>query len=284
MGINVPVVQACVHARYFVHIETGLTDDNGYFETNKFRCDVNYAIKWQRADFEIRNGRFLQAWYNGPNQKGDWNLNISSGMSRMYTIIHRAAYDYYYNNPFGIQSPPKNYWYNNILSIGAFDWEDVDSNGDTAPWRRWTGAAEVRIFKPSRVARDIYATTIHELAHASHWDLAGRFKFYNADDNVCESWARGVQWEFARRIYAGYPGGPTIRPNYTQLVVDLIDSPGDSNNGATGTNDQVSGYTLQQIEQALKGAKTFDQWRDNLKNLYDNGTENNLDVLFNFWK
>lgn len=143
-------------------------------------------------------------------------------MSRMYAIIHRAAYDYYYNNPFGIQSPPKNSWYNDILSIAAFNWEDMDSNGDAAPWRRWSGTAEIRIFKPSRAAKDLYATTIHELAHTSHWDLAGRFKYYTADNIVCESWARGVQWEFTRRIYTNY----TVyysRRDYTGVVQDLID-------------------------------------------------------------
>lgn len=222
-----PLVEANVHARWFTHIETCLTDDNGYFQTSSFRFEVNYAIKWQRHDFEIRNGRFFQAWYNGPKQRGDWNLDISSGMSRMYAIIHRAARDYYYNNPFGIQSPPLNKWYNNILSIGAFDWEDVSYNGDTAPWRRW-----------SRTACDLYATTIHELAHASHWDLGSRFKFYIADDIVCESWARVVQWGFTRLIYTGYV--PQYFGDYTGLVPDLIDG--------IETYDLVQGYTLLQIE------------------------------------
>jgi hypothetical protein len=282
-----------VHARWFTHIETDLTDNNGYFQTSQFRYEVNYAIKWQRADFEIREGRFGQAWYNGPKQKGDWNLNISDGnsMSRMYAIIHRAANDYYYNNPFGIQSPPQNEWYNNILSISAFDWEQVDPNGEIRPWLRWIGGAEIRIYKPSRNARDIYATTVHELAHASHWDLAGRFEFYTADDIVAESWARGVQWEFARRVYAGYSISYSRR-DYTGVVQDMIDdfktTTSDWHSIYTvnlfkSYNDQVNGYTLQQIEQALKSAKTFNQWRDNLKNLYTNGTENNLDATFNYW-
>lgn len=290
-GCYVPLVGASVHARWFVHIERALTDANGYFQTSRFRFEVNYAIKWQRADFEIRNGRILQAWFNGPKQKGDWNLNISSGMSRMYAIIHRAANDYYYNNPFGIQSPPKNYWYNNRLAIGAFDWEQVDPNGDTRPWQRWVGMAEIRIFKPSRCTRDIYATTIHELAHASHWDLDGRFTFYTADDIVCESWARGVQWEFTRRIYPGYSISYSRR-DYTGVVQDMIDgikttiSYYHSNYNIYSPksySDQVYGYTLQQIEGALRGAKTFNQWRDNLKYLYNNGTENKLDATFAYW-
>ena len=286
VGSYIPLIQATVHARWFTHIETDLTDNNGYFETSKFNYEVNYAIKWQRADFEIREGSLGQAWYNGPKQKGDWNLNISSGMSRMYATIHRAAYDYYYNNPFGIQSPPLNKWYNNILAIGAFDWENVDPNGDIGPWRRWIGTAEIRIFKPSRNSRDIYASTIHELAHASHWDIVGGYSFaFTLEDIVAESWSRGVQWEFTRRVYDRYPGGSTILHKYTQVVMDLIDNRtmelAIPNAGLNG--DGVEGYTLQQIEQALKGAKTFNQWRDNLKNLYNNDTEQNVDALFAFW-
>ena len=47
--------------------------------------------------------------------------------------------------------------------------------------------------------------------------------YCSGDVEVAESWARGVQWELARIIYPDYRGGATIRPNYTQVVVDMID-------------------------------------------------------------
>ncbi|NOU17113.1 MAG: hypothetical protein HOO91_06095 [Bacteroidales bacterium] len=297
-GKYTPLVGASVHARWFVRIERDLTDANGYFQTSRFRFEVNYSIKWERADFEIRNGRIFQAWYNGPKQKGDWNLNITGGMSRMYAIIHRAANDYYYNNTLGIQSPPQNYWYNNRLSIGTFDWEQVDSNGDTRPWQRWFGMAEIRIFKPSRTTTEIYATTIHELAHASHWKLVGGYSFSIAlQDIVAESWARGVQWEFTRRTYPSYQISYG-RLNYTGIVQDMIDGFGikgtsnwwDYSLDKWGSpayyksySDLVSGYTLKQIEDALQGQKTWNGWRDNIKNKYSNGTKNNLDAAFTYW-
>ena len=40
---------------------------------------------------------------------------------------------------------------------------------------------------------------------------------------------------------------------------------------------------MPQIEEALKGAKTFEEWENNLRNNYNNGTENNLDALFDHW-
>jgi hypothetical protein len=70
----IPLSHVRVHARWFTNIKTDLTDENGYFQTGKFRYPVNYSIKWESQHYTIRNGMFLQAWYNGPKKKGDWNL------------------------------------------------------------------------------------------------------------------------------------------------------------------------------------------------------------------
>ena len=47
--------------------------------------------------------------------------------------------------------------------------------------------------------------------------------------------------------------------------------------------DQVNNYKMWQIENALKGQKIWNDWRNNITNRYNNGTENNLQALFNFW-
>lgn len=101
-----------------------------------------------------------------------------------------------------------------------------------------------------------------------------------------ESWARGVQWELTRMIYQGYRGGVTFRPNYTQVVVDMIDLPSDKdiNFGSEDlSQDDVQGYTIKQIEDALNGQKSWANWNKNIKNKFDNGSENNLETLFNHW-
>jgi hypothetical protein len=64
-GRYIPLVGASVHARCFTRIETDLTDANGYFEMPQFRFKVNYAIKWERSHYDIRNGMIWQTWYNG---------------------------------------------------------------------------------------------------------------------------------------------------------------------------------------------------------------------------
>lgn len=49
-------------------------------------------------------------------------------------------------------------------------------------------------------------------------------------------------------------------------------------------NDNVSGYTIKQLEDTLVGAKSWTQWRDNIRNRYNNPTEIYLDGLFNNWQ
>ena len=41
---------------------------------------------------------------------------------------------------------------------------------------------------------------------------------------------------------------------------------------------------VHQIEDALKGQKSWESWKNNIKNKYtSNGTRNNLDALFDYW-
>ena len=134
-----------------------------------------------------------------------------------------------------------------------------------------------------RPSSDIYGTVIHEIAHASHWKMDGS-GYRNSDLIVAESWARGVQWELTRMVYNNYPGGPTIRPNYTQVVVDMIDFPTDNNYGSENlSQDNVQGYSIRQIEDALINQTIWDGWKNNIINKFHNATENNLDALFNYW-
>ncbi|MCP4458814.1 MAG: hypothetical protein GY816_12445 [Cytophagales bacterium] len=83
-----------------------------------------------------------------------------------------------------------------------------------------------------------------------------------------------------------YIGGYSSKPDYTQVVVDLIDGPSSKNHNRGSevlSEDNVTGYTIRQIEDALQGQTTWNGWRNKIKNKYDNETENNLDALFNYW-
>ena len=44
--------------------------------TAHLAADANYSIKWERWDFDVKNGFIDQAYLYGPEQTGEWNLNI----------------------------------------------------------------------------------------------------------------------------------------------------------------------------------------------------------------
>ena len=80
-----------------------------------------------------------------------------------------------------------------------------------------------------------------------------------------------------------YRSGVTVLPNYTQVVVDMIDpnyKSEDDNSNRGIWNDNVTGYTIKQIEDVLPDTSSWNEWKNNLKNKYDNDTEENLDRLF----
>ena len=47
--------------------------------------------------------------------------------------------------------------------------------------------------------------------------------------------------------------------------------------------DEVSGYTVRQIEDVLSYTSSWEDWKNNIKNKYNNATEHNLDKLFTYW-
>ncbi|MFV0290110.1 MAG: hypothetical protein ACK5IJ_04315 [Mangrovibacterium sp.] len=284
----VPIEGLEVRARRWFTTHKGITSSTGAFSCDgRFRRDANYSFSWERYNFEIRNSGNATAQYNGPKKRGYWSYDIVEARDAMqvyHATIFRAAYHYYYKDINSLRRPPQNSFWKTQLKIRAYYEENTSANGNHAAWRRFLGlGSAVRIYNPQRATQDIYGTTIHELAHASHWNMSSS-TFNDTETIVKESWARGVQLELTRMVYPDYKGGSIIRPYYTQVVVDMIDLPFDNNNGSELlSQDNVSGYTIKEIEDALKGQKTWNGWRDNIKNKYNNETEKYLDALFEHW-
>jgi hypothetical protein len=273
-GSYVAIEGVKVRARRWFTTHTGIVNSQGYFSCDgRFRRPANYDIYWKRDDFSIRWSSLSSAKYSGPKRKGDWNLSIKGGTQEFYATIFRAAHHYYYKNIKGLRRPPQNSFWKTQLKIRAYYEQNNSANGNHAAWRRFLGlGSAIKIYNPQNDSKDIYATVIHELAHASHWNM-DRSDFNDTESKVKESWARGVQWELTRIVYAGYH--PSYFGDYTGIVEDMID-------GLSGY-DQVGGYTIRQIEDALKHQESWNSWKNNIKNKYSNGTEKNLDALFNHW-
>ena len=118
-----------VRARRWFTTHEGKTDTQGRFSCNgRFRRDANYSIKWDKYHFSIRKG-LIQQYYNGPKRRGDWNLNITGGLSKRYAIIFQAARDYYYGNRLGLKSPPTNSTLKPQMKLRYEDSEELEGGG-----------------------------------------------------------------------------------------------------------------------------------------------------------
>lgn len=117
---------------------------------------------------------------------------------------------------------------------------------------------------------------------------------------VIESWANGVEWAFAQERYrnqfgiGGYEYDNNYQlqsiqrfPIYTSIVVDMIDAENQRLTRHRGSLefplDRVSGYSILQVEQGLRGATTWNSWRNNMIIRHDNPTENLMNELFRNW-
>ena len=304
-----------VRARRWFWTKKGKTNSSGDFRCNgRFRNSANYSLKWERYDFSIRASYKVktlfgdvyysrQAEMDGPKKRGDWNKDISDGTrDSFHAILFRAAYHYYYQDILGLRRPPQNSLLKAQMKIAArYEVNRADNgaliNGTHAKDLRLFGIfSRLAIYNPQRDHDDTYATTIHELAHASHWQLRKNDWINETEKKVKESWAPGVQWVLTRMEYPDYRGKNPFGV-YTNVVIDLVDDRAALdptnfiNNGFDDPNlgqedtliDDVNGYSMRQIEDVLGHTSTWEEWESNIKNNYENDTEENLEALFDYW-
>ena len=229
VGGPVPIVGAkvLVH-RWFTTVST-YTNDNGYFFCNRdFKRPVNYYIKWERDRWDIREGWFGQAYFNGPKLKGQWIQYIDGGKSLAYATIHRAAFRVFYGYAASLNRPTC------YKTKFAYQHRSGSASG-----RYWLELGlgilpDIQIFgfdsAGNRFPTDyIFGITCHELGHAAHWTNA-TLNFIDAgltgSLNFIESWADCVQYILTNL-------------EYEQLgVLDLLHKPW----SATTLYGSFSGY------------------------------------------
>ncbi len=293
----IPLEGVTVRARSWFTTHEGMTDANGNFTCDgTFSSDANYSIKWERWDFDVKNGFFDQAYLYGPEQTGDWYLNIrvETPISYHFAHIFRAAFTYYYKfSRWGIKPPPRR---DGILGAMQHRLHIAGvENGQSIylDFLEFASAAQVIVCRNGKNSKGIFETTIHELAHASHWEIgysSGKYlvdKIFS-DVRLPESWATGVATVILDDIY-----GTTLKERlqtlkiiemgdgYTSIVWDMIDTYNQRNDGQLFPEDKVENYTLSQLEQALTySPASWWGWRDEIKNRFDNPTEIYLDKLF----
>ncbi len=273
-----------VVATNFLDNKDDLTNASGYYYIDeKFKRSVKMHVKWQRYEFHVKDGWLSEAQYIDKEECGNWSVDFDDqSESAFHAHIFRAAYHYYYKS-ITIRRPPENGFWNERMQLRAYYENNDESNGNHNAARRILGNW-IKIYNPYRTEEAIYSTTIHELNHASLWKHS---KETNKEDKLRESLARGVEWVLTREEYPGYLGRERSTGEYTLVVCDLIDGPATTatriNFGFIDVNavDDVSGYTLRQVEDAIMGETSWNGWRDNLKSKFNNVTEGEVDKLFN---
>lgn len=321
-GKYVPLQGAQVLMRQWFTIRQGITDSKGNFSTRSLRGNARYIIQWERYQYSIRNGSIFQAETRGPRVKEQaWNKKIKGGDDEYHGIIHTAAHDYYYGHRFGFTSPPVNFFTGRQLKIAAREINGGSTGSSYSHIKNDLSlgiAAQIHIKAWGRSSERVYGTTIHELAHAAH-SVVDRTSYDNVvrdawiipwqggavvnnNRRLLETWARTVEVTFTNERYRKKFGltnfnyrnslqFQTISEeiHYTSGGLDMIDNinqrqePNIGNGSLLFPIDRVEGYNIRQLENALVGAKSWWQWRDNVKNKYFNSTEKYLDELFNNW-
>ena len=288
---NRPLQGIKVRARRWLTTHVGYTDSYGNFSCDgDFRRPANYSLVYERKSvFDVRDGTFGQATVDGPKIEGAWVYNSTGGKPVNYGYVYKAAYDYFYKNPFGTYSPPSSPGLQNALKISYFH-----KNGGSGfeAWRSWftplriiipplslfVSSSPVRIFKDDHSPSKIYSVTAHELGHAAHWKLiidavdSNRWKDYHtAEEKLVESWAVFIETIFTRRF---------IDPNYDRYPFNNDYSRGGKRTEIGLELNEIVGLTAKQLENGLIQASSFDEWEENLKNANPN-INYEIETVFN---
>ena len=272
------------------------TNRYGTFRVNKsYSRSISYDFNFERYDFKITTpGRSHPVGVTTAHTRSSLRLNFSrSDIRSYYATIFRAAHHYYHEYIKSLSRPPQNSLLGRQLKIEAF--KGTDPEGSLATHKAvnttFSRTSLLKIYDSSRETKITYGAVIHELAHAAHWRLGKKDDFRYASSKVQESWATGVEWSLTSTIYSDYQSN-NFKPLYTGVVQDMIDSDtkfsidstdDDTKNELKDRREYVVGYTISQIEAALKGKRTWTSWRDNIKAKYNNATEHHLDPLFQLW-
>ena len=269
-------------------------------EEGDFVCDQTFAYKWTytvfwgRTDFEIREGITDTEQISLVFEKQDGPLNLTFDTDNEYSHlvfpceILRAACRYFYGDIDGLNRPPMKDDLKDRIYIRAVRGQG-EEQGFFREMLSLNSIPYIWIYEKDeltnnrRTSADIYWTTLHELAHASHWgNDFDTFMDPMMTDKVKDSYANGIAWYLTEDVHPGYKY-KTDNLQYTGLVQDIIDSDGTKVNN-DNISEYVSGYSIKEVENAVYGAWTLIMWQNNLLRLYPNNpTEGYVPSLFELW-
>lgn len=301
----IPLEGVKVTARHYTKCRSGITNAQGkYTFAAEFKKGhrVKYGITWENTRWDIRNSWGIQQYYNGPQMEGAWTLNIYGQKSLMFATMHRALFKAFYKYWGEINRP----YASNKLKVGYLD----SYSNNSLAWNICTWNVLGLLNNISVHGRDsannfistneLFGTLTHELGHQSMLRFVGgtwNHVVFSYNDFIRESYANSVEWSITNHHYRNDLGisnyshmydyhwwknkGEDSSP-YTPVFIDLMDDYNQNQNGE-GYRDNVSGYTLSEIQNLLivssYGATSL---RTTLKNnLLHGATTESIDELMN---
>ncbi|MDR2594241.1 MAG: fibrobacter succinogenes major paralogous domain-containing protein [Fibromonadaceae bacterium] len=333
---EVPLVWVRVTAGYFYYWRSSRTDDDGSFQSpERWTFSVDYEANFDSQQFLLQDGH---SWYGEDleieknNKKSAWKETFDGKHAR-WCVVWTAAYNYWYGDIYGLQRPRQNDKldpFRHSLEINVYyknnkDYEDsftcwVDGVFGTDGCKNSVGFHNVGPLWQNIMIQtydrnnsrpvphiNIYGTTIHEIAHSSHYDnmdtrywyLPQSVEFGKLLPILRESYARGVQRYLSIKHYGTWSGNyDDWAKGYTGVFEDLEDA--NSTYAKIGDNertcDRVSGITVPMVEKVLFESYSWNDFRDNLMKEYPSGTPNgkkgekvtyfavDMDSLFKYWE
>ena len=291
-----------VKARNWFTTHQGIVDANGNYSCDgTFKGDANYSLDWERYDFALREAWLDGANINGPKKKGNWDNDFTSGKNFFHAKVFLWAYRYYHLDIDGLKRPPKNAILKTQMHIRCYDENGVSNFKKERRFMGLGSAIKIYSKETSLDGSVTYANSerllnvvSHELAHASHWELRkNKWNNNKTEDKLIESWAMGVAWKLTRKVYFNHNHYAFMtfddmkndefgKNQYTPIIIDLLDN---LNQGGCCSKtlpiDEISGYTIKNIEDVLKDCETLSDLKDQLKNKYQIINQSKLDYFFN---
>lgn len=304
LGVQ-PLVGVRVTGGYSYYWREAHTDKNGKFKIpEKWSFSIDYEANFDSDDFLLEDGHSIYGEdleIEKNDKRSDWNETFTGNKAK-WCVVWTAAYQYWYGDNYGLKRPRQNEWWNQSLDIWVYykNNEDyIDDVGDSKGEYAYSPITEriaVRSYQQSSL--NIYTTTIHEIAHSSHyWNMkttnASQLQvqeYANLPGKLKESYTRGIEWFLTNKRYKSTYNTywePSYFGNYTGIFQDLVDS--DGKIAKSNINETVSGFTVPQLEKALFQVKSLNAFMLKLQNLYPSKetgphySENSLKNLFNYW-
>ena len=285
-GSYIPLEGILVRMHTFVKIAWGTTNTTGNYSSNLTFLNgapVQYSLVWETTKYRIYN-ELVPALHNGPLQSSAWNWDNGSGKQLGYATIHRAGYRYHWKDIGGLKRP-------GVINRLLITYKDTDGTG-IYYFHYWQQILQgltipnIRIWSTEngmkKLTNRIFATTTHELGHASQTELMKSNVIW-VNKDIFESWAEAVEWHITRIEYEFHGeinyddtnalnaegnnndrfiiNGITYHArehkqwwtragdhDYTPVFIDMVDAYNQDFIRFTGPNDGVTGYTMGGIE------------------------------------